>query len=366
MTPVLATLLLLLGPRAQDAPAPAAPPAPPAQESAAWTAGLVLDDLDAREAFLDGLLDDARRSPERLGLLRGWLGETAAGDGELAWTARLALRELDRPASADPLTRLLVGEELLLPDGRVLSIAMSEREVTGEGPGVGLDAWVAGVTGGASRFPVASHELLGDCTLELRLGPDWASLRLLEPPVPTLLAPDTGAGADGGTLQAWTTRVSEYHGRSLAELVAKNPDLVGLLPFEVPGVAAAPPGPRSDVLGVFARPLAEGRCVELGLSAGCGLEVVRVHPGTVAEVLGIAPGSIVVEVCGIEVRGPDGIQVAMGGSGAHHPDEALCVVWLDAFGKAHRRTWKRGESPPPAEAPRRASEDPQGLRPVGR
>jgi len=365
MKAAFAILLLTLPALAQDAPAPApAPEAPAPAPNEGLRTGLTLVDLDAREAFLEGLLEDARRSEERCLELTTWLTEVAAGKDELAWTARLALRELERHRSLDPVLDLLVeGGDLdvlfLGPDAGDEGLDVTLRaEVSGADGD--LDAWMTGVVDRVNRFPVSNLHALGDCTLELRMGADWASLRILEAPEPK---------ADGATptpgSQQWSTRVREYQGRSLAEIVGRNPDLVGLLPFEVPGVVASPQGPRTDILGVHVGPVSPEVCQFLGLEAGCGLQVDRVEPGTVAEVLGIGPGSVVLEVCGTEVRGQNGIKEAMGGAREKHPACGLCVVWVDSFGRRHQRVWKGGEAPEPS-VPEQPAEVAPGLRPVGR
>ena len=101
MNAVLVTLLLGLQAPGQEV-APTTEPVV-APELLDWSDGLTLADLDAREAFLDGILADARRSPERCEELTLWLTTVAAGSDDLAWTARLAKRELQRSPFGDPL-----------------------------------------------------------------------------------------------------------------------------------------------------------------------------------------------------------------------------------------------------------------------
>lgn len=343
------------------------------------TVGLTIGDLDVREAFYDGLMADAKRSPQRHTELMIWLEDVAAGRGELAWTARLAKRELGRPIGNDPFLAFgggpMVGAfgQVVDPEAWTLFLAQPsdgrliiEGEVQGEsnlpkGSNLELEAWVERALAQDNRFPVASLDALGDCTLELRIGPTWAQLRLLDAPVLKL---DPEEDPSGHEHQSWITRVREFSGRDLAEIVRRNPDLVGMLPFEVPGLGVGSMLPRTDVLGVWTQPLTKERCSTLGLPPGCGLEVGRVEPGTVAEVLGISPGSVVLEVCGVEVRGNVGIADAMHGGRDHHAEDGMCVVWIDSFGRSHQRTWRRGMSPAPTEPVERA--EPNKLRPVER
>ncbi|MDF1800070.1 MAG: hypothetical protein P1V81_12905 [Planctomycetota bacterium] len=345
------------------------------------TVGLSIDDLDVREAFYDGLMADAKRSPQRHTELMFWLEDVAGGRGELAWTARLAKRELGRPIGSDPLLAFsggpMVGAfgQVVDPqawtlflaqpaDGRLMVEGQAPADASqGAGSDLQLEAWVERAMAQDNRFPVASLDALGDCTLELRIGPTWAQLRLLDAPVLQLTPEDDSAGHEH---QTWTTRVREFSGRDLAEIVRRNPDLVGMLPFEVPGLGAGSVSPRTDVLGVWTQPLTDEHCSALGLPPGCGLEVGRVEPGTVAEVLGISPGSVVLEVCGIEVRGNVGIADAMHGAKEHHVEDGMCVVWIDAFGRSHQRTWRRGMGLAPKAAEPVERTEPNKLRPVDR
>ncbi|MCA9000488.1 MAG: PDZ domain-containing protein [Planctomycetes bacterium] len=74
-----------------------------------WADALTQTDLDKREQAFDRLIREASRDSN----LADWIQETAAGQGELAWTARLALKTLPKrqfftptppysPLSADP------------------------------------------------------------------------------------------------------------------------------------------------------------------------------------------------------------------------------------------------------------------------
>ena len=277
MNAVLVTLLLGLQAPGQEV-APTTEPVV-APELLDWSDGLTLADLDAREAFLDGILADARRSPERCEELTLWLTTVAAGSDDLAWTARLAKRELQRSPFGDPLLGLLGGEHQVdvlfvgTTEGLAEDLSITFEATPGDllpsgvdastGEGMEeLEAWAKGVVEHTNRFPVANLSSLGDWTLELRMGPDWTQLRLKEAPEPVL---EVDGGSEG---QLWLTRVREYNGRTLADIVGRNPDLVGLLPFEVPGVVAGSSAPRTDILGVFTRKVGADLCSALGLEPG--------------------------------------------------------------------------------------------------
>ncbi len=93
-----------------------------------------------------------------------------------------------------------------------------------------------------------------------------------------------------------------------------------------------------DILGVHTRKLGPEMSTRFGLKGETGLEVVRIEPGTIAQILGVSPGSVVLEVCGSAITDEDGIASALGsGIGAE-----ICVVWLDSTGRRQERTWRDG------------------------
>jgi hypothetical protein len=63
-------------------------------ERESWRGKLSASDLDQREHAFEQLLDAARRDPEARAKLELWSEDGT--DTEFAWTARLALRELER------------------------------------------------------------------------------------------------------------------------------------------------------------------------------------------------------------------------------------------------------------------------------
>lgn len=106
MRALTCTLLALLGAAAPSAVGvPQGPTAPAPDESRAvleeWRAKLSDKNLARREQAFERLIQAVRQNPSLAGALREWAAD--AGQPELAWTARLALRELGRaPAFAFP------------------------------------------------------------------------------------------------------------------------------------------------------------------------------------------------------------------------------------------------------------------------
>lgn len=313
---------------------------------------LSLKDLDKREAALDDLVAalgvgaqaGAEAGPVKQA--RTWLEETAKGEGELAWTARLALRELKAGHAAKSAVKVLISDPLLdlgtagklpLPSGlapRPLLPGEAEEEDT-------IQVWVDEARDGMQLFPVEDVSELDGCTFELRCGPGDVRLRIVEPPESAPKAAEDGQ-------QTWMTRVREYSGKSLGQIFAEHPDLAGLMPFEVPGVRAPKAELRTDVLGVYTRPLDDAVRISLGLPPGIGLDVARIEPGTIAQAIGLERGSVIVELCGHDVTGEDGVssilkevrEAAMKAGTELEVD----VVWYDAWGKRRSRTWRGAAS----------------------
>lgn len=318
-------------------------------------AGLSETNLDRREAYLDRLARRLGREDEAGLAARSWLAERAKGQGELAWTARIALREVrrldeSRSLVLDPITGLLGGAAApMRPPGPGLRILGSPHGAPQEAPdgSTELEVWIAEASEGVQRFPVANLEAMGGTTFELRCGPGVTRLRILEAPQTTFVIP--GGHQNEGTEaprpeQVWTALMREYSGGSLVEILTENPDLIEMLPFQVAGIPTAKSSLRTDVLGVFTHVLTEERRVALGLPPGVGLEVARVVPGTIAHALGVDRGAVILEVCGQPVTGGDGITNVLGetreAAAAEGNELEVDVVWLDAWGQRLQRIWR--------------------------
>lgn len=401
---------------------------------AALEAGLGRSDLDEREAFLDDLVtrlavrDDASAAAKR------WLRAKATGSGELAWTARTALRELDHRgalfgsggggAELDPLIHVLgtgpsapvlhVGSEpnssamwpgeptlrafLTRTDGQSPSAGSSSTwrfvsgapGVLGDAPHGGLPAYPSAATQGLEAaaasglpaepktdrgaalpllgsegtrpldrlpgrelragvlverervnvFPVADLDAFEDYTLELQCGPGSVKLRVLEVPE----ARPTGAPGE----QRYTAQVREYHATSLPGLLERHPELSGVLPFGSPVAAPTERLPRPDVLGVYVQAVGPDEAVELMTEAGelvhAGMRVVRVQPGTIAESMGVASGSLILEVAGYPIIDGQAISRALeqarSDAEAGAGTGAIEVEWRDPWGRRQSRVWR--------------------------
>jgi hypothetical protein len=324
-----------------------------------WRRLLGTTDLDRREQNLDDLLTRARVDP----LARAFLEELArAGEHpDLAWTARLALRELGRaPQAFSPLSPLFGGlgggMGGLAGDPFQLRNQMEEmlRDLWSEHGGMGFFIRPPQVPGAADT-PRSSQR-----SVEVTQDKDGARVVIKE-------------------LVDGQEQRREYQDSSLEALLEKNPELcrelegggvfLGPSPGELdlrfdlgqragPGrwsfpfrqLGQPPAGQtaplqrsrpvRMDVLGVMVRPVSPERAQELGLADGLGLTVRDAYPGTYAHLLGVRAGDVLLELDGVELRDADDIGRVMG---ARPSDQDLTLVWIDQLGQRQSRTWRAAE-----------------------
>lgn len=289
-----------------------------------WKKQITAGDLEEREAAFDRLANVARHDAAARKALEEWSRDDS--DAGLAWTSRLILREADR----------------------------------------GFGAWTHGGSGQpwgrfrqdfdfggfAQRFDDLDS-MFGDLRTE------WDSL------LENLPNPSSGgtnstesadmtlqSGPDGVTCKI-TTKVDgkeetrEYSAGSMEELLEANPELrsklgndgsmiwtfpnaggrsrmvmprgglgggLRVLPRESIGLAEVPGNaadPRTDRLGIYCAPVDAETSAELGLATGEGLQVESVQPGTIASVLGLRAGDVVVDINGTTIRSPENVKTVL-------------------------------------------------------
>jgi hypothetical protein len=360
-----ATLLLAArGPGAQEPPAPPAPsaqgglhrvdPGQPSDdpndlkgllarefERDRWRERLLQPDLEQREKSFDALLKRTRFDP----VARAFLEELAADPkgGELAWTARLGLRELGR--ASVPLQGFAPGAD---PFGSAQRMQQWMDELFGRDgltlrlPHAGLPQAPPAVTHGSGRSVQVEQTERG------------AEVRITET-------------IDG------QEQTREFQGKSLQEILDAHPELQGELdglsirvqpgsPLDLrfdlgerlgkqrrfpgerqEGLRLAPQGKSrpilTDRLGVIVQPVSAERARELGLQ-GKGLLVERAVPETYAHLLGVGAGDVLIELNRVVLSTAADIERAMS---ERRPDDELTLVWLDQLGQRQEKTWKPGE-----------------------
>lgn len=315
---------------AQDRLMRVAPPPPMSeQDRTAWRDRLTAADLEQREQSFDALIEAAGRDAALRALLEEWSLDSV--DTNLAWTARLALRELRGLAQrGTPLRRgFFFGDGLdpFADSQRLLDEMMRGMEPWGNRGGLPPSA------GGSTTSSAESFSL--------ESGPDGVKCKVT-------------TQEDGREV------TEEYSAKSIDELLEAHPELgakIGARTFDPfggafpPGLslrlgsprAAQPATPfqtfqvRTDVLGVVVEPLSAEDGQKFGLEAGVGLRIERVEPGTIAHQLGLQRGHVLFEINGTTIHSRDDISNEIRKRGS---DGALDVVVIDRWGQKRTRTWK--------------------------
>lgn len=336
---------------ADDQPAAAnAAQAPDQRTSAdaldAWRTRLTERDLALRERHFEQLIADARKDVELRAALEDWAADDAAG--ELAWTARLALRELE----ASPLGWLgargmpqdASGFEFDAPfDPRAWIEALEQRHGA---LGLGLGQPISPLTPGSTTSESAE-------SFSLSVGPDGVKCEVTRK-------------VDGHE------ETQEYTAESIDALLDAHPQLRDKL--RVGGLSLGADlhgqldlgqnlealqrgfslrlGPRrraqgwidplrnsevrTDILGVVVEPLASGEKAG-DAPAGVGVRIERVEPDTIAGSMGLQRGQVLIELNGAPIKSRDDITAEIVKRAA---DGALEAVVIDRWGQRRTHTWK--------------------------
>jgi hypothetical protein len=312
------TLLALLGtaaPNAGGVPQDPSAHAPNDRALEEWRARLTDLDLARREQAFERLIQAVRQDPSLAGILHELAADAA--HPELAWTARLALRELARaPAFAFP--------DLLHAPGLFHSPGLSWPQ----------ELWPG--LGGALSMPLTGGSAFE--SFQFSQDQEGVSIRV-----------ETETNGQRET--------KTYKGETLEEILEANPELAkklstgrsalqrapGFAPWAPRSEPEAPAPLRTDKLGVIVREPTAAERGRAGLSQG-GLAVDHVAPGTIAEVLGLRPGVILVEINGQAIDTKEALSAALA---ERAPEGELRLTLFDVFGRRQTRTWR--PAPPPAQ-----------------
>ena len=285
-----------------------------------WKKQLSDADLGRREAAFSELVERARGDEA----LRAALEQCSKSDaGELAWTARLALRELRNAPRADPFGRAEGYDDL------------RRRFEELEHDFGGMDSMFEDLRSHlvpVPQVPGANRQLQ---VYSLKVGPDGVSL-------------ETTEEVDGNTQK------KTYKAKDMEELLQQNPELRGTFgggarfdfglggaPRMWPAIPRTGKQPPTNVLGIYSEKLSPEQARDLGLEPEQGLRVDRIEPGTIAQVLGIRRGDTLVELNGKPIYGAEDVRKVLQ---ARQPEEDLAVT-LIGEGTTERRTlrWSPGE-----------------------
>ncbi|MBM3986585.1 MAG: PDZ domain-containing protein [Planctomycetes bacterium] len=300
-----------------------------------WKNKLAASDLDLREQSFEALVNAARRDESLRTALEGWARDEASV--ELAWSARLALRELGprHAAGQGPRARRGVffpdafGQDFDLDDLRREMFEDLDRSFPGFGRRGGPPIPPAPQDGSGLSMRSQSE------SLSLESGPDGVKCKI--------------SRSENGQ-----TTTEEYSAKSIDELLEQHPELRGKVgggsahggaqagqswPLDLQRELASEV--RTDILGVAIVPLSAEEATALGLEPGVGLRIERVEPGSIAQQLGLQRGHVLLEMNGVSLRSRDDVSRQLQAREERGPVE---VIVIDRWGQRRTRSWKPAAS----------------------
>lgn len=353
----------------QDGQAPALIKVPPREtgaaagsvefDAAAWKARLAAPDLAERERSFEAIVERARRDSAARTLLE----LLAEGSDELAWTARLALREVRQSRGFAFLPHLSMDEFSKLDPFADGLNAMLERS---------HQNFHLVLPPGMEAFDIPKRALQGSGVAQsrsVRVRKDANGWRIQV----------TDAGPDGDTTRT-------FEGETLKEILEQNPELEGQLGIQGegpedgggwdgfridlgrPGMLFRPdeerilgllelaPVPektsplRTDKLGVRVAPPTPAQIEEFALEDGVGLWVESVYPATIAASLGVENGSVLLELEGKPMVTAEDVTAAL----TQRKDRGrVRLTWLDPTGRRREAIWKESTQVEKKPAPKK-------------
>ncbi len=308
----------------------------PSEESfdpAHWRQRLSERDLDQRMFAFEQLRERAATDASIRVQLERWSG----GVDELAWTARLMLRDLDRQAAQStqrPRPGLWRVEPFSAEPWADLERRLDELSKLRDS---GWGMWsTPGATGGSSSQ-----------STQVEVGPRGVKVRVTE-------------SVDGQP----TTR--EYTADSLEELLEANPELRGRIGVGGSAPLGAAFGPRfdwllrdqrggvgpdaadpdrghvrTDILGVVLEELSPDQRRDLGVTDGVGLRISRVEAGTMADRLGLKSGHVLLELDGQVIRAREDVSARVR---AREKGAEIRAVYLDRWGQRRETRWREQDA----------------------
>jgi hypothetical protein len=289
-----------------------------------WRAALLANDLDQRERSFEELVALARVNPDARRALDDW---SQSDDRTLAWTARLARREVGARAGLLRRDGPFGGFETQFGD---LHERLRELESLFEDFGRGHGLWTPHLD--PTTPPGATLEQKQSYRIEI--GPDGARVQVTE--------------KENGE-----ETVKEYEADSLDELLEANPELRQRFDVRIGGRSLPTDGlldlrklwrpdsqPRMDILGIEYQPPPPETVESLELEPGVGLFVLRTVPGTIAHVLGIKRGDVLIELNKNKLLSGDDVTRVLR---ERAPEAEVVVKLVDAKGQERTLTWKPSE-----------------------
>ncbi len=304
-----------------------------------WRKKLTQSDLDGRERAYERVIDLARRKDAARQALESWANDPSQPD--LAWTARLALRSLIAPPAVDDFSGAPHWNDLHSRfdqlrrrfdriDPMFDNVQRDLERLLDQAP-MQHGNVPPGQLGGSSQAQ----------SFSLQVGPDGVTCEVTE-------------DVDGDK------QTRTYKADSVEELLQTHPELRDRIgggnghawswsaprggPFQAPAPRARDGSsralraePPTHILGItYTKPDPE-RLKDLDLEPELGLQVERTEPGTIAEILGIQRGDIVIELNGTLVHDASDVTRVLTQRAA---DGELAVGMIDKKGQRRTLTWK--------------------------
>lgn len=299
-----------------------------------WSRRLAVPDLDLREASLDELTLRARRD-DRLRLM---LEEFAVDPAqpERAWTARMALRELNRDHMSRALpTMPSKGMQPGLARLVELQLELEDALLRVEDPHFG--GWMENFH---QDLNAILGRDLGGCAEEskrfsLEIAPDGVRCKLFECIDGEEVKQEFKADSFGELLKAHPELRAHVNGEGTERKGLSYVPEGSQILDPVPAVSNVPN--RVDRLGIQTAPVAAERVKKLGLDEGQGLLVVRTLPGSLASILGVRRGDIVTELDSLKVFTGFDVRQALSQRDAK---AELRVVVITSRGERKELIWK--------------------------
>lgn len=303
---------------------------PPGQfDAELWAARLVEGDLDLRMAAYEAIVDAGGRDDIVFRSIQGWAADASVG--ELAWTARMALRELEkRPARREDPWGFGTGDLDWFHTSPLGGLGVSpgeiERNLQGKFDQLHRQMQQGFAPGAVPGGGVEQR------SFSVEFSPEGMKVRTRR------------SGAEGENEHQWEAQSIEELLKAHPELEREFPGLGGLRlrfgAFSESTGALVPPvdqGPRTDVLGVECRTLDPTEVQHLGLSGHLkGVLVVRTVPGSIADELGVRRGDILTRINGVPLGGPADITQALIRRG---PRGSIRLGLFDAGGQERAMVW---------------------------
>jgi hypothetical protein len=328
----------------------------------AWKERLRANDLEAREHDFERLIGEARDNDAARKQLEAWAHDDS--DANLAWTSRLALRELGS-SSGSPFSAMPHGSQQGMPWNDLRSRMDDLQSRFG-----GLDSMFEDLQREMDQafqgMPMPGQFQPGQ-PQPGQMQPGQGGFSNMQSKSYSMQVDPDGVKVEVSQDVNGKKETQTYTAKSLDELYAAHPELKDQLGVHVdvptpgglgrmtpqatpfgswhglrqdddrPAIPLNPGAMRKDVLGVRVSTPTDQDRSSAKLDAGVGLKVESVQPGTIASRIGVQPGDLVVDINGHAVKSVDDVRSTLG---ARKDGEDVAVTVVDDQGQKRVLTWR--------------------------